>query len=163
MAGAFAVEGKAAGGADFNSWSDAEALARVLERGVMPRIVPLDVSAQVTLTAQAMAEGSTACGSPLSVRLNKAMGPYMAFHRQAWGIEAACHPHDAVVAASLVAPSLFAFEPARLRVMTDGEHLGRIERIEGEPNAELCVGVDAAAVEALLLARLFCAPALNPA
>jgi purine nucleosidase len=129
----------------------------------MPRIVPLDVSAQVTLTAQAMAEGSTACGSPLSVRLNKALGPYMAFHRKAWDVENACHPHDAVVAASLVAPSLFAFEPARLRVMTDGEHLGRIERIDGEPNAELCVGVDAAAVEALLLARLFCAPALNPA
>jgi purine nucleosidase len=44
MAGAFAVEGKAAGGADFNSWSDAEALARVLERGVMPRLVPLDIT-----------------------------------------------------------------------------------------------------------------------
>jgi hypothetical protein len=33
MAGAFAVEGKAAGGADFNSWSDPEALQRVLEAG----------------------------------------------------------------------------------------------------------------------------------
>ena len=163
MAGAFSVEGKAAGGADFNSWSDAEALARILERGVMPRLVPLDVSSQVTLTAQAMAEGAATCGSPLSARLNKAMGPYMAFHRRAWGVEAACHPHDAVVAASLVAPSLFVFEPVRLRVMTDGEHQGRIERIDGEPNAELCVSVDVAAVEALLLARLFCAPALNPA
>lgn len=163
MAGAFAVEGKAAGGADFNSWSDAEALARVLERGVMPRLVPLDISAQVTLTAQSMAQGATTCGSPLSVRLNKAMGPYMAFHQRVWGVADGCHPHDAVAAASLVAPSLFTFEPVRLRVMTDGEHLGRIERIEGEPNAELCVSVDAAAVEALLLARLFCAPVLNPA
>lgn len=163
MAGAFAVEGKATGGADFNSWSDAEALARVLERGVMPRLVPLDVTSRVTLTAQAMAAGSTACGSPLSARLNKALGPYMAFHGRVWGLEAGCHPHDAVVAASLVAPSLFTFEPARLRVMTDGEHLGRIERVEGAPNAEVCVGVDVAAVEALLLARLFCAPALNPA
>jgi purine nucleosidase len=62
-----------------------------------------------------------------------------------------------------VAPELFSFEPARLRVLTDGERLGRLERIEGEPNAELCVGVDAAAVEALLLARLFCAPVLSPA
>lgn len=163
MAGAFAVEGKAAGGADFNSWSDAEALARVLERGVTPRVVPLDVSAQVVLTAQAMVEGSAACGSPLSARLNRAMGPYMAFHRRVWGVEAGCHPHDAVVAASLVAPQLFTFEPARLRVMTDGEHQGRLERIDGEPNAELCVGVDAAAVERLLLERLFCAPVLNPA
>ncbi|KQY29275.1 nucleoside hydrolase [Caulobacter sp. Root487D2Y] len=163
MAGAFTVEGKASGGADFNSWSDAEALARVLERGVMPRLVPLDISSRVTLTAQAMAAGSAACGSPLSARLNKAMGPYMAFHRRAWGVEAGCHPHDAVVAASLLAPSLFAFEPVRLRVLTDGEHLGRIERIDGEPNAELCLWVDAPAVEALLADRLFQAAALNPA
>jgi purine nucleosidase len=163
MAGAFAVEGKAAGGADFNSWSDAEALGRVIERGVRPRLVPLDITAQVTLGARAMAEGSAACGTPLSARLNKAVGPYMAFHRQVWGLEGGCHPHDAVAAASLVEPRLFTFEPARLRVLTDGDRLGRIERIEGEPNAELCVAVDAPAVEALLLARLFCAPALNPA
>jgi purine nucleosidase len=163
MAGAFAVEGKATGGADFNSWSDAEALARVLERGVMPRLVPLDISSQVTLTAQAMAQGSAACGSPLSARLNRAMGPYMAFHQRAWGLEGGCHPHDAVVAASLLAPELFVFEPARLRVATDGAHLGRIERVEGDPNAEVCVSVDAAAVESLLLSRLFCAAALSPA
>jgi purine nucleosidase len=64
MAGAFAVEGKAAGGADFNSWSDAEALARILERGVTPRLVPLDISARVTLTAQAMADGATPAARP---------------------------------------------------------------------------------------------------
>ena len=163
MAGAFAVEGKAAGGADFNTWSDAEALARVLERGVLPRLVPLDITSQVTLRAEAMATGSSACGTPLSARLNKAMGPYMAFHQRVWGVEAGCHPHDAVVAAGLIAPELFAFEPVRLRVVTDGEHLGRIERVEGEPNAELCVWTDAPAVERLLLERLFCAPVLSPA
>ena len=162
MAGAFAVEGKAAGGADFNSWSDAEALARVLENGVMPRLVPLDITAQVTLTTDAMARGAAACGTPLSARLNRAIGPYAAFHRQAWGVEG-CHPHDAVVAVSLIAPQLYTFEPVRLRVAIDGEHLGRVERIDGEPNAELCVAIDAAAVEALLLERLFCQPALSVA
>jgi purine nucleosidase len=161
MAGAFEVQGKATGGADFNSWSDAEALARVLERGVTPRLVPLDVTSQVTLRAEAMAAGSTACGTPLSARLNKAMGPYMAFHQQVWDVKDACHPHDAVVAASLIAPDLFVFEPVRLRVAADGEHLGRIERVEGEPNAELCVSVDAAGVDRLLLDRLFCAPVLS--
>ncbi|CAN5144280.1 nucleoside hydrolase [soil metagenome] len=162
MAGAFAVEGKAAGGADFNSWSDPEALARVLEREVLPRLVPLDVTSQVTLTLQAMATGAATCGTPLSARLNRALGPYAAFHRQVWGIEG-CHPHDAVVAVSLIAPELFAFEPVRLRVITDGEHLGRIERVDGEPNAELCVSIDAEGVERLLLDRLFCAPVLSPA
>ncbi|CAN5517969.1 nucleoside hydrolase [soil metagenome] len=157
MAGAFAVEGKAHGGADFNSWSDAEALARVLGAGVTPRLVPLDVTSKVTLTTQAMAEGAATCGTPLSARLNRALGPYVAFHGQVWGIDG-CHPHDAVAALSLVAPQLYVFEPVRLRVAIDGDRLGRIERLEGEPNAELCVSIDAVAVETMLLERLFRAP-----
>ncbi|KRA66422.1 nucleoside hydrolase [Caulobacter sp. Root655] len=156
MAGAFAVKGMAAGGADFNSWSDAEALARVLGAGVMPRLVPLDVTSRVTLTLEAMAAGATACGTPLSARLNRAIGPYAAFHRQAWGIEG-CHPHDVVAAVSLIAPELYTFEPARLRVNIDGAAMGRLQRVDGEPNAEVCVAVQAPAVEALILERLFCA------
>ena len=156
MAGAFAVKGMAAGGADFNSWSDAEALARVLGAGVMPRLVPLDVTSRVTLTLEAMAAGAIACGTPLSARLNRAIGPYAAFHRRAWGIEG-CHPHDVVAAVSLIAPELYTFEPARLRVNIDGAGMGRLQRVEGEPNAEVCVAVQAPAVEALILERLFCA------
>ncbi len=156
MAGAFAVNGMAAGGADFNSWSDAEALARVLEAGVMPRLVPLDATSQVTLTLEVMAAGAAACGTPLSARLNRALGPYAAFHRQAWGVDG-CHPHDAVVAASLIAPELYTFEPARLRVTIDGAGMGRLQRVEGPPNAEVCVAVQGPAVEALILERLFCA------
>jgi inosine-uridine nucleoside N-ribohydrolase len=154
MAGAFAVEGKAKGGADFNSWSDPEALQRVLEAGIMPRLMPLDVSHQVEITADDLSNGATCCGSPLSARLTKAAGGYIAFHRQVWGGQG-CRPHDAVAAASLVAPELFTFEPARLRVVTDGERLGRIERIDGAPNAEVCTGVDVAAVKRLILSGLF--------
>lgn len=154
MAGAFSVQGKAAGGADFNSWSDPEALARILEAGVKPRLVPLDVTSQVTITAADLDSGARCCGSPLSARLSRAAGPYIAFHQKAWGAEG-CHPHDAVAAASLMAPEAFAFEPARLRVVLDGERQGRIERVEGEPNAEVCVGVDAPVVRALILKALF--------
>jgi purine nucleosidase len=155
MAGAFAVEGKAVGGADFNSWSDPEALQRVLESGVRPRLVPLDVSSQVTLTKAALEAGSVCCGSPLSARLSRAAGPYMDFHAQAWGIADACHPHDAVAAATLVSPEAFVFEPARLRVTVDGVRQGRIDRIDGAPNAEVCVGIEAGVVERLILATLF--------
>lgn len=155
VAGAFSVEGKAAGGSDFNSWSDPEALQRVLENGVRPRLVPLDVTSRVTLTRAALEAGAACCGSPLSQRLARSAGPYMAFHGQAWGTVDACHPHDAVAAAALVAPEAFTFQPARLRVVADGLNLGRIERIEGEPNAEVCVDLDVAAVEALILTTLF--------
>ncbi|KQV62802.1 MULTISPECIES: nucleoside hydrolase [unclassified Caulobacter] len=154
MAGAFTVEGKAAGGADFNSWSDPEALQRVLEAGIMPRLVPLDVSHQVAVTADDLSNGAVCCGSPLSQRLTKAAGPYIAFHQQVWGGDG-CRPHDAVAAASLVAPELFTFEPARLRVAVDGEHLGRVERVDGAPNAEVCTGLDVAAVKRLILGGLF--------
>lgn len=154
-AGAFAVEGKAAGGADFNSWSDPEALQRVLDSGVRPRLVPMDVSSQVTLTRTALEAGAACCGSPLSARLTRAAGPYMDFHAQVWGAAGACHPHDAVAAASLIAPGAFVFEPARLRVAADGLRQGRIDRIDGAPNAEVCVTVDAGAVERLILTTLF--------
>ena len=154
-AGAFAVEGKAAGGADFNSWSDPEALQRVLESGVRPRLMPMDVSSQVTLTRAALEAGAACCGSPLSARLTRAAVPYMNFHAQAWGTVGACHPHDAVAAASLIAPEAFVFEPARLRVAVDGLRQGRIDRIDGAPNAEVCVSVDVGAVERLILTTLF--------
>jgi hypothetical protein len=161
MAGAFAVEGMAAGGADFNSWSDAEALARVLERGVMPRVVPLDITSQVTLTAQAMAQGSAACGTPLSARLNKAMGP-------TWpsitglGRGGRLPPARRGGRRQPVAPELYVLRAGAAAGADRRRAPGPLERIEGAPNAELCVAVDAAAVEALLLARLFCAPVLSP-
>jgi len=154
-AGAFAVEGKAVGGADFNSWSDPEALQRVLESGVRPRLVPMDVSSQVTLTRAALEAGAACCGSPLSARLTRAAVPYLDFHAQAWGTVGACHPHDAVAAASLIAPEAFVFEPARLRVAVDGLRQGRIDRIDGAPNAEVCVSLDVAVVERLILTTLF--------
>lgn len=154
MAGAFAVEGKAAGGADFNSWSDPEALQRALESGVMPRLVPLDVTRLVEVTGDDLARGAACCGSPLSARLTKAAGPYIAFHQSVWGGQG-CRPHDAVAAASLIAPELFTFEPTRLRVNVDGERLGRVERIDGPPNAEVCTGLDVEAVRRLIVGGLF--------
>ena len=160
MAGAFEVEGKAAGGADFNSWSDPEALQRVLEAGVRPRLMPMDATSQVTLTRAALDAGAACCGSPLSARLSRAAATYMDFHGQVWGLTEACHPHDAVAAASLIAPEAFIFEPARLRVTVDGIRQGRIDRIDGEPNAEVCVGVEAGVVEALILTTLFGAKAV---
>lgn len=162
MAGAFAVAGKAAGGADFNSWSDPEALQRTLEAGVMPRLVPLDVTRLVEVTADDLAQGAACCGSPLSARLTKAAGPYIAFHQGVWGGQG-CRPHDAVTAASLIAPELFVFEPARLRVNVEGERLGRVERVDGPPNAEVCAGLDVAAVRRLIVAGLFGAGAVEAA
>lgn len=157
MAGAFEVAGLGPGGADFNSWSDPEALQRVLDARVHPRIVPLDVTRRVTLSPQRMQDGVRAVGTPVYERLARATAPYMAFHGRTWNIEG-CHPHDAVAAAALLWPELFTFEPARLAVATGEANQGRLSRVDGEPNAEVCIGLDAETVQARMFSVLFGAP-----
>ena len=68
-----------------------------------------------------------------------------------------------VAAASLIAPEVFTFEPARLRVAVEGPRLGRVERIDGAPNAEVCTGLDVQAVRRLIVGGLFGAQAVEAA
>lgn len=163
MAGAFGVKGLGPGGADFNSWSDPEALQRVLDVGVRPRIVPLDITSRITLSPERLKAGAEAIGTPVYERLARAAGPYMAFHGETWDI-VGCHPHDAVAAASLLWPELFTFEAVRLAVACDDADQGRLSRIDGQPNAKLCTAVDAEGLEQRLFAALFDdAPAVHSA
>jgi len=155
MAGAFQVEGRGAGGADFNTWSDPEAMQRVLLNGVSPRLVPLDVTCQVMLERGPFMAAAAASAWPLMHRLARAAGPYMDFHATVWGGDG-CRPHDAVAAAALLWPELFVFEPAQ--VLLDPDRRGRLIRGDGPANAEVCVGIDAPAVRERMLASLF-APA----
>jgi inosine-uridine nucleoside N-ribohydrolase len=152
MAGAFEVEGRGAGGADFNTWSDPEAMQRVLLNGVRPRLVPLDVTNRVFIAREVFAAGAARSAWPLMGRLAQAVGPYMDFHARVWGGDG-CRPHDAVAAAAVLWPELFTFEPACLRV--DAEARGRLRREEGTPNAFVCTTMDAEAVTARMLAALF--------
>lgn len=55
MAGAFEVGGQGQGGADFNTWSDPEAMQRVLAMGVFPRLVPLDITSKVFIPRERFA------------------------------------------------------------------------------------------------------------
>lgn len=152
MAGAFAVEGRGADGADFNTWSDPEAMQRVLLNGVAPRLVPLDVTSQVILRRDVFEPRAAASGWPLMRRLGLAAGPYMDFHARVWGGDG-CRPHDAVAAAAALWPDLFVFEPARLSV--DPDRRGRLRREDGAPNAEVCAKIDAEAVTERMLKALF--------
>ena len=158
MAGAFAVEGLGPGGADFNTWSDPEALQRILDAGVMPRLTPLDITTQVKIDREQFLAGAEAAGTPLHRRLARAAPAYMDFHQIHWNI-VGCHPHDAVVAAAVLWPELFEFEPARLSVACgDRARQGRIKRIDGAPNAEVCVAVQGQAVSERIIAALFQSP-----
>lgn len=154
MAGAFEVAGQGQGGADFNSWSDPEALTRVLTSGVQPRLVPLDITSRILLPAEAFRAAAERDTSHLLPRLCRAVGPYMELHQTLWGGEG-CRPHDAVAAAAALWPELFTFEPAALSLDPAPGRMGRILRGDGPANAELCIDVDAPALTGRIMAVLF--------
>ncbi len=140
MAGAFEVEGQGLGGADFNTWSDPEAMHRVLMTGVRPRLVPLDATSQVMLPRAAFEAAARVTEFALTQRLCRAVGPYMDLHASTWGGDG-CRPHDAVAASAALWPELFGFEPAC--VALDPDRQGRLVRRDGPHNAEVCVRIDA--------------------
>ncbi len=152
MAGAFDVDGQGHGGADFNTWSDPEALQRVLWTGVNPRLVPLDVTSKVLIETDAFRRAAENSQTPLVQKLWQAVGPYIDQHRALWGGEG-CRPHDAVAAAAALWPELFTYEPAHVGL--DPNRFGRLERIDGAPNAEICTAVQAAEVSRRLAHALF--------
>ena len=73
-------------------------------------------------------------------------------HRILWGGEG-CRPHDAVAAAAALWPELFTYEPAHVGL--DPNRFGRLERIDGAPNAEICTAVESAEVSRRLAQALF--------
>jgi purine nucleosidase len=152
MAGAFEVEGQGLGGADFNTWSDPEALQRVLLAEVRPRLVPLDVTSQVFLARALFEEAAARTGAPLMRRMMNAAEPYIDVHQKVWGGDG-CRPHDAVAAAAALWPELYRFEEARLEL--DPERFGRLRRAQGPANAEVCVGIEAQEVQGRLARTLF--------
>lgn len=152
MAGAFGVHGRGHSGSDFNSWSDPEALQRVLLTGVRPQLVPLDISSTLSIPAERF-ETAAAGGWPLMARLAKAVRPYIDFQSKHWdGL--GCHPHDVVAAGAVAWPELYRFTPATLSL--DSEQIGRILRTEtNAPNADICVEVDGVELQRRVLAALF--------
>ena len=152
MAGAFEVSGLGHAGADFNTWSDPEALQRVLWTGINPRLVPLDVTSQVMIEHDAFRQAAERFQVPLVQKLWQAVGPYIEQHRDLWGGEG-CRPHDAVAAAAALWPELFTYEPVHIGL--DSVRFGRLERLDAAPNCQLCTAVQAEEVSRRLTSALF--------
>lgn len=132
--------------ADFNTWTDPEAAAAVLEADLHSVMVALDATRQVVLP-RALIERLSRSGSALTEWIGEALRYYAEAHERRDGLEG-CLVHDAVPIAELVDPGLLTL--ARLPLSVDlgnDEHRGRTRE---DPNGVLTtVALEADAGRAL--------------
>jgi len=131
--------------AEWNIKCDPKSAAKLLATGVPIFMAPLD-STQIHLEA-AERESIFAADTPLTDQLT------LLYHQ--WVANSGNHSptptlFDPVAAAYIFRPDLCPMEPMRLTV----DEQGFTRRIEGAPNAQVCLKSDEAGFKALLLGRL---------
>jgi inosine-uridine nucleoside N-ribohydrolase len=150
-------EGNATPAAEFNIWFDPEAARRVFESGIDVTMVGLDVTHQAIVTPGIQEElrGAGRAGRFVAELVDF----YGRFHDQRYPELGGSPMHDPVALAYALRPELLEVRRARVEVdcawglgrgRTNVDFRGR----EGEPNADVAVGIDAAAFLALLLERV---------
>jgi purine nucleosidase len=103
MGGALEERGNTTETGEWNACVDPEAAEAVLAAGAISRIFPLDATQDVIFTLEDL-DGLP--GTPLSAIVRDAVRFYVAFHREAEGIDG-CYLHDPVtLIASLLRPDL---------------------------------------------------------
>jgi pyrimidine-specific ribonucleoside hydrolase len=150
-------EGNATPAAEFNIWFDPEAARRVFESGIDVTMVGLDVTHQAIVTPALQEElrGAGRAGRFVAELVDF----YGRFHDQRYPELGGSPMHDPVALAYALRPELLEVRRARVEVdcawglgrgRTNVDFRGR----EGEPNADVAVGIDAAEFLALLLERV---------
>jgi inosine-uridine nucleoside N-ribohydrolase len=139
--------------ADFNAWSDPEAVATVLASPLETEMVGLDVTRRMTLDA-AQVEAFATSGVPDVAWLGLALRFYVEFHRRQERLDG-CVVNDPLPIGELIRPGILGFESLNLAVdLDETEHRGHtVERPNGYPTA---VALDVAIPEMqTLLTRVF--------
>ena len=159
MTGAWA-EGNITPSAEFNAWSDPEALAMLLECGRPVTLATLELTAQALVTPERIAvlraAGEGACLAA-AVRIMGGVPPSRRFGHRG-------HPlHDPCAVAWLLDPSLFSHRDVHVHVECAGVARGRTvvdrwERSGLAPNARLLETLEADRFFALLTRRLAALP-----
>src|SRR4051794_4831417 len=159
MGGAFEEPGNITPTAEFNFFMDPEAAQIVLDAGVRPVLVGLDVCHQTHLTGEQVA--TTGVKSPLGRFVERACRSWLP-------TEADDGPnlYDSLAVAAALRPQLLTLEPALVQIETDSEALagtsaawlpGRFSawsRPDGPDNALVATGVDVDAFAALFAERV---------
>jgi len=162
MGGAFEVPGNITPTAEFNFFMDPEAAQIVLESGVRPVLVGLDVCHRTHLSRRRVA----------AAPFTSALGHFVLHACSAWLPTAGADPeagpylYDSLAMAAAIRPGLLTLEPALVRVETTSDALagtsaawlpGRPSawsRPEGADNALVATAVDVAAFEAMFGERV---------
>ena len=143
MGGAVRVPGNVTPHAEFNIWSDPEALAILLALGVSLLLVPLDVTMQVVLTPDHL-ERLPPQNPRARLVLDCTRG-YMAFHNKTRGVDG-CFLHDPLALGVAIDSSFVEMEEVHLDVATSESEM-RGKTFETSPDrghpARICTGVDA--------------------
>ncbi len=138
--------------AEFNVWCDPVATARVLEHGLDPLFVGLDVTTRATLSREDVHD--LLALPVLGPDLHGMLLHYLAKHVEWHGVDVV-HQHDPLALSWLIDPTLLDVRPVHLAVATEGERAGcTTVAADGAPNARWAHGVRGDAFRTLLLERL---------
>ncbi len=151
MGGSLDAGGNVTPSSEANIWQDPHAADVVFAAGWDVTRVGLDVTHEIKCTPEDFA-GLAAKAPVLGGFLNDAVQYYFEFHRRVDGFNG-CYMHDPSAVISIVRPDLFAVEPEPLRVIVEGEEIGRTVRAAGQnrPATSVCMQVDAEAVREVFL------------
>ncbi len=146
--------------ADFNAWSDPEAVEIVLESRLASRMVGLDVTRQIALGASEVEQLSHSRDALISW-LAAALRFYVETHQRELRV-AGCFVNDPLPIAEIISPGILDFETLRLGVdLDESEHRGHtVVRPKGTPTA-VARHVAVPRMRALL-ARVFGEPMSRP-
>ena len=159
MGGAFEVPGNVTPTAEFNFFMDPEAAQIVLERGVQPVLVGLDVCHQTHLTRQQLAAS----------HFQTDLGRFVQRSCAAWlpaADDEGPHLYDSLAVASVIRPELVTLEAAFVEIETASEALAGTSvawlpdrpsawsRPHGTENALVATGIDVVGFEALVNERV---------
>ncbi len=164
MGGALEERGNTTETGEWNACVDPEAAEACLAAGAISRLFPLDATQDMLFTLDDL-EGMPS--TPLAAIVRDAVRFYVAFHRQADGVDG-CYMHDPVtLIGSLLRPELVTETvDERLACDTSSDaHLAgslyRSEEGQRQP-VEVVMAIDPEPMKAELLARLFRAVATDP-
>ena len=122
--------------AEHNVFADPEAAGAVFQSGARVKIVPLNVSEQLSIGGESLEEMNAHGSSLLQQYLSVMLGPLLAYYKVVFG-SSACPVHDPLAVALALHPELFSLRRMAVAVELNGTMTRGSTIIDQRPEAEL--------------------------